>query len=663
MTTPMMTLHSDLGDALLFWRMQATEALGELFEYRLTLLGTQPRPDLRALLGTSMAVQLKAGDGHVRWYHGIVAHAAQTGFHVVDRLSYALLEVTLVPKPWLLTQRRDCRIFTEQSVPEIVRAVLDGIGYGDVTLSLSGTYPKRDYCVQYREDDFNFISRLLEQEGIYYFFTHGQSAHTLVLADALGAHASSSGFETLPYAPPGQHANVMGASVSQWQLARSVHTSAHQLTDYDPLRPRVSLAVDEDIGHGGDLHPVSGLGAFDYPGTHVQLADGKRYAQVRAEAHNVQRARYSGDSDAVGLRVGALFSLKAFPRSEWNQEYLVIGAQTTLEAPGYASGAGSGAAPFACRFQAIESKLPFRNAARARQPLISGLQTALVTGSDTDEDIVVDQYGRIQVTFHWNTSARDGSKPSCPVRVASSWAGKGWGAMSLPRVGQEVVVSFLEGDPDRPLVIGSVYNADHMPPFALPDNKTQSGVRSRSAGGGAADFNEIRFEDKLGSEELFVHAQKDLREEVEHDHFATVDNDQTSTVKHDRKHKVDNDETLDVGNNATHAIGQKFKLSAGSEIELVTGASSIVMKSSGEIEIKGVTVTVTGNNAVNVEGKVQVAIKGGATVDMGAGASVKVHSDAMLALEGGAMGTLKAPMLSLKADALHQIGGALIMIG
>ncbi|MFC3550064.1 type VI secretion system Vgr family protein [Lysobacter cavernae] len=665
------TLQSDLGDQLLFWRMQAHEQLGQLFSFRLTALCKQAQPDLRRLLGTPMAVQLSAQDGYKRWFHGIVADIAQTGFTVIDKLSYAVLAITLVPKPWLLTQRQDCRIFTEKSVPEIVRSVLGDIGYGDVQLSLGGNYPKRDYCVQYREDDFNFISRLLEQEGIYYFFSHSASAHTLVLADALGAHARTRGFETLPYAPPAQQGNRLDASVSEWQLARALHTTRHQLTDYDPLRPRVSLAADEEIGDSGDLHAIGGLSAFDYPGGHLIEADGKRYAQVRAEARNAERSRYSGQATACGLSAGALFALQDFPRRECNQEYLVVATDIDLQAPGYASGGDAGDEPFSCRFEAIESKLPFRSPAQARRPVIAGLQTAVVTGSDTDEDIVVDQHGRIQVTFHWNTSTRANAKPSCPVRVASSWAGKGWGAMSLPRVGQEVVVSFLEGDPDRPLVIGSVYNADHAAPFKLPDDKTRSGIRSRSLGGSVEDFNEIRFEDKKGSEELFVHAQKDLREEVENDHFATVDHDQTLTVKHDqsedvqhdRKHKVGNDDSLDVGNNCTSTIGKKFRLSAGTEIELVTGASSLVMKSNGDIQIKGVNITVTGANAVKIDGQVQVQIKAGATVDMGAGASVKVHSDAMLSLEGGAMGTLKAPMLNVKADALHQIGGGLIMIG
>jgi type VI secretion system secreted protein VgrG len=306
------------------------------------------------------------------------------------------------------------------------------------------------------------------------------------------------------------------------------------------------------------------------------------------------------------------------------------------------------------------------------KPMIVGPQTAVVAGSEKAEDIAVDKYGRIQVTFHWNKPDKKNAHISCPVRVASSWAGKNWGAVHIPRVGQEVVISFLEGDPDRPLVIGSVYNADNMPPYALPDNKTQSGIKSRShEGGAAADFNEIRFEDKKGSEELFLHAQKDMREEVENDHFVQIDhdetitikNDQTEEVKHDRKTKVGNDDKLDVTQNGTTTIGQKFKLSAGTEIELVTGASSIVMKSDGTIEIKGVNIKVTGSMGVKVEGKVDVGIKAGSIMDIGAGMSLKMHSDAQMEVAGGSMTTVKGPMLMLKGDAMTQVSGGIIMIG
>lgn len=656
------TLHSDLGDKLLFASMDATERLGELFRFQLRMLGTDARIDLRRLLGTSMAVHMRMPDGYQRWFHGMVADIAQTGFITIDDVAHAAYSATLVPRPWLLTQRSDCRIFSDQSVPDIVRTLLDEAGYSDVKLSLGGNYPRREYCVQYREDSFNFISRLLEQEGIYYFFRHDRNRHTMVLADGLGAHERDASYGTLPYMPPAQQRTRSLPAVGEWQAVRAVHTTTHGLTDYDPLRPRASLAVSRDCG-ADDLHPVSGLEAFDYPGSHLQTADGERYAQVRAEAHNVERARYSGQSNAPGLAAGDLFELKDFPRAAWNREYLLIGTSIRLEESDYASGGAGGEAPFDCRFEAIESGLPFRSARRARRPVVAGLQTATVAG-DEDEDINVDEHGRIRVVFHWTTADRKGEKESCPVRVASSWAGKGWGALHIPRVGQEVVVSFLEGDPDRPLVIGSVYNADHMPPWKLPDNRAWAGIRSRShPGGGSEDFNEIRFDDSKGSEELCLHAQKDMRETVENDHIVTIDHDEQLEVKNDQTEKIGNDRNQDVGNNDTTKVGEKFRVEAGSEIELVTGQSSIVMKSSGDIEIKGVNITINGQQAVKAEGGMQVNIKAGMGMEVTAGTSMKIKSDGMLNAEAGGMAEVKATMLTLAGQGIAQLSGSLIKIG
>nr|WP_199039240.1 type VI secretion system tip protein TssI/VgrG [Dyella sp. ASV24] len=663
------TLSSDLGDKLLFASMRADEQLGRLFRYDIEVVSQDDKVDLRSLLGTSMTVKLATTDGYTRHFNGIVVEAAQTGFRTIDRLSYAIYQVALVPKPWLLTRKVDCRIYVDQSVPDIVRTVLGEIGYGDLKLSLSGNYDKRDYCVQYREDYFSFISRLLEQEGIYYFFTHSASTHTMVLADALGAHARTPSFEKIPYAPPVQQGKRHAASIEAWQQVRGVHATKVQLTDYDPLNPKTSLLATEEIGHADDCHEISGLDVFDYPGSHVVSATGEHYALVRAEANNVRRSRYEGRTNACGMMIGALFELKDFPRSAWNQEYLVTATRIQLAESGYASG-DNGAEPFTCELEAIESKLPFRSLPLAIKPTIVGLQTAVVAG-DTAEDIAVDKNGRVQVIFHWNKLDKPNGRQSCPVRVASPWAGKSWGAVSIPRVGQEVVVSFLEGDPDRPLIIGSVYNADNPPPYSLPDNKTQSGIKSRSLQGGTEDYNEIRFEDKKGSEELFLHAQKDMREEVENDHVVeishdqtvTVKNDQTETVQHDRKLSVGNDDKLDVTQNATTSIGQTFKLTAGTEIQLVTGASSIVMKSSGEIEIKGVNIKISGDVSVKVEGQVEVGVKGGATMDIGAGASLKVHSDGMLEVNGAAMTTVKGAMLTLNGEGMAKLGGGITMIG
>ncbi|OOG64094.1 type IV secretion protein Rhs [Rhodanobacter sp. B04] len=677
--THRMTLKSNLGDKLLPASLSGSEQLGRLFSYQLKMLSKEGAVALRDLLGSSMTVTLDT-DGYKRYFNGIVSEISQTGFESFKNERYAEYAVTLVPKPWLLQHKVDCRIYLSTSVPDIIKTVLSEVGYTDVKLSLSGSYEPRDYCVQYREDYFNFISRLMEQEGIYYFFQHTGDTHTMVLADSLGAHSATSGFDKLPYRPQG--ANSRGkqeVAIHDFSTVRTVQTIKYSLTDYDPLKPKTSLLGTDQISNADDNHGVNGLESFDYPGDHLTAADGQHYAQVRLEALNVPQSQCSGSTTACGLLTGGLFTLSEFPRSELNLEYLVTGSTIHIEDDTYISGQQTGGDLFYCHFSAIQSRQPFRTMHTAAKPMIVGLQTAVVAGSDTSEDISVDKYGRIQVTFFWNQADKKNAHISCPVRVASSWAGQNWGAVNIPRVGQEVVVSFLEGDPDRPLVIGSVYNASNMPPYTLPDNKTQSGIKSRSLLGGADDFNEIRFEDKKGSEDFFMHAQKDMHEEVENDHTVTIDhdesitikNDQTVSIKHDqtesvsndRKISVGNDDKLDVTQNGTTTIGQKFSLNAGSEIELVTGASSIVMKSDGSIEIKGVNITITGQMGVKIEGQTQVGIKAGATMDVGAGASLKMHCDAILEVAGTAMTTVKGTMLTLKGDAMAQMSGGIIMIG
>jgi len=685
--TAQITVASDKCENLLFTSMTADERLGRMFSYHVQFVSQDANIDLSGLLGSSMTVKIATQDGFERYFNGIVCESAQTGVETVDKLVYAQYGVRLVPKPWLLGQKVDCRIYTNMTTPDIVKSVLNDAGYSDIKLSLSANYANREYCVQYREDCLNFISRLMEQDGIYYFFTHDQTTHTMVLADGVSAHSVNRDFGTVPYQHTTDRVLRRQSTISSWASSRGLDAAKYQLTDYDPMAPKTSLlATGTSDGHG-TAGSSNGLVAFDYPGAHVAAAVGQHYAQVRAEALSASRSQYAGTTAACSIEIGALFTLSDYPRAALNREYLITATMIHLAGGGYASGSDDGSPSFGCSFEAIESSEPYRSLPAAVKPAVAGLQTAVVTGSDTSEDIAVDKYGRVQVTFHWNKPDKDNAQSSCPVRVASAWAGKTWGAVSLPRVGQEVVVSFLEGDPDRPLIIGSVYNADNMPPYTLPDNKTQSGIKSRSLLGGPDDFNELRFEDKKGSEQFFIHAQKDMVEEVENDHTVTidhdetstvkndqtlsvkhdqtltVDNDQTETVKHDRKITVQNDDKLDVTANGTRTIGKKFKLSAGTEIELVTGASSIVMKSSGDIEIKGVNIKITGDVGVKIEGQVEVGIKAGATMDLGAGASLKAHSDGMLEVAGTAMTTVKGTMTTVKGDAMTQVAGGIIMIG
>ncbi|CAM2157006.1 type VI secretion system secreted protein VgrG [Pararobbsia alpina] len=622
------TLTSNLGSELLFANMSATESLGRLFSYRLEALCKDPEVDLRALLGTPMTVKVLNPQGGERYFNGIVNEGEQRGFVKIDNVRYAVYVFHLVPKAWLATRRRDCRIYRSMSAPQIIESVLADIGYRDLKLSLTGNYVTRDYCVQYRESDFDFISRLMEQEGIYYFFTHTQSTHTMVLADALGAHSTVPGFEQIPYAPPIEHGKRMKASIAQWETARAVNSTRVQLDDYDYLKPKASLVVTEVPSDQDDMHSVTGLDTYDYGYDYVgydeRLADGQHYAQVRADALNVPLSLSHGTTDAYGLATGALFRLKDFPLADANQEYLVTETTIRLVEPDYAAGGGTddGEAPFACEFRAIRSRQPFRTMPVTPRPVIAGVQTAVVEG-DTPEDISVDKYGRVQVTFFWSRPGKPNAQNSCPVRVAQLWAGKRWGAQFIPRVGQEVVVSFLDGNPDRPLIIGSVYNADNMPPYALPGNKTQSGVRTRShAGGGSEDYNEIRFEDQMGSEQVLIHAQKDLREESENDHDVQV--------------------------------ARNYTLTAGQQIKLVTGLASITMNSTGEIDIQGTNVT--------INGEMNVTLSSGLAMEINSKANLNMSSIAAMEIESEADCLVQSTNLQLIGTATAVLGGAAPMI-
>jgi type VI secretion system secreted protein VgrG len=622
------TLTSSLGSSLLFANMTATESLGRLFSYRLEAISKNAEVDLRSLLGMPMTVKLVTPQGYTRYFNAIVCEGEQGGFVNIDNVRYAIYAFTLVPKPWLATRRRDCRIYRSMSVPQIIQSVLNDIGYSDLKLSLTGNYLSRDYCVQYRESDFDFISRLMEQEGIYYFFTHTESTHTMVLADALGAHSTVPGFEQVPYVPPIERGKRMKASISDWGSSHAMNTTKVQLDDYDYLKPKASLLATEELTDTEAVHDVSGLDIYDYAYGYVgydeRLSDGQRYAQVRADALNVPLAMCMGRTDACGLATGALFRLKDFPLADANQEYLVAESVTRLVEPDYSAGGGGddGEEPFGCEFKVIRSRQPFRTMLTTPHPVIAGLQTAVVYGHAA-EDIAVDKYGRVQVTFFWSRPGKPNAQNSCPVRVAQMWAGKRWGAQFIPRVGQEVVVSFLDGNPDRPLIIGSVYNADNMPPYSLPDNKTQSGVKSRShEGGGSDDYNEVRFEDRMGSEQLLIHAQKDLREESEHDHDVQV--------------------------------AHNYTLTAGNQIKLVTGLASITLNSTGEVTIQGTNITVNGD--------MNVTMASGLAMEINSKANLNVSSIAAMEILSEADCLVQSTNLQLIGTATAVLGGAAPMI-
>ena len=598
-------------DVLLFAGMRATEALGQLFEFTVTMRSLDPDLRIADVLGTSLTVKITTSeDGDARYLNGIVTRFRSLGLQ--DGLpSY---EAIVHPALWLLSRASNCRIFQDQTVLAIVKQVCASYG-GALVLSdtlVEGDYQPLTYCVQYRETDLDFVRRLLEGAGIYFYFTHDASSHTMVLADSYGAHTQISGYGALKYAErpiSGAHAEE---TVHRWETGGVVTASKYVLDDFDFEKAAACTS--------GGLRSMASIAAafgqpsyelYDYPGNFSKTGTGNALARARIEAAHGEGEQVSAVADARGLYPGGLFTLAEHPRAGENREYLVTSALHEVSGNDYQSG-GQGFS-FACRFTAIGKEHPFRPQPATPRPVVRGPQTAMVVGK-AGEEIWTDKYGRIKVKFHWDRLGKSDENSSCWVRVAQGWAGKGWGAMSLPRIGMEVVVSFLEGDPDRPLVTGCVYNSDAMPPYPLPAEQTVSTVKSRSSKNGEG-YNELRFEDMKGEEEVFMHAERDFLRVVKNNDALKVGfetaakGDQTIDIKNDQALAIGNDQTVKIDGKQAVKVATTIVIEAGTSIELKVGASSIKIES-GKITIKAPEIEVAASANAKVTAGALMTIAG-----------------------------------------------------
>ena len=606
-------------DQLLFRKATIVEQLGQPFAIELDLLSPNDALDLEALLGREICISLGLDEGAPRHFHACVAHASQCGRHG----RYAAYHVRAVPWLWFLTRTTDCRIYQNQSAIEIAKAIFREHGFTDFQDSLTRSYRTRDYCVQYRESDFDFVQRLLEQEGIYYFFKHTDSAHTLVFADAYGAHEKTRHYETILYYPPSEGVVREQDHIYEWNLSREVQSGKQVLTDYDFTKPRAALKTQHAVKR---KFANSDFEVFDYPGGYATTADGDHYVRSRLEAMQARFERIDGKGDARGIAVGGLFSLENYPRQDQNKEYLVVRATHRLEGPDYESGTNARESDYTCSFEAVDAKVPFRCLPTAPRPRVGGPQTATVVGPP-GEEIWTDKYGRVNVQFHWDRLGERNENSSCWVRVSQIWAGKNFGWMSIPRVGQEVVVDFLEGDPDQPIITGRVYNQDNMPPYDLPQNKTQSGVKTRSSKGGTqANFNEIRFDDKKGEEQLYIHAEKNQDVVVEHDETRSIGNDRTEKVGRDERIEIGNDRTERVGVDESITIGANRTEKVGANERITIGASRTIAVGANETASVAVqrTHSVGANETISVGAAQEVTIGAAQVVTVGAHQAINV---------------------------------------
>ncbi len=639
------TLISPLPAAdLRFGSMAFSDGLSTLGEMQLTLVSHRADIKPEDLLGKPMSVKMEMRGDTTRHFHGYV-----TRFGLgTTRGRYHGYTATVRPWLWFLTRTTDCKIFQDLSVPDIVKKVFQDHGIANFEFKLFRSYRTWTYCVQYRESDFNFVSRLLEHEGIYWYFEHSDSEHKLVLVDSQSSHEVAQGCETLPY-----FANVTAAPpnhdfVRHWTFAREVSTGKVATTSYDFERPSASLAADRAIVRAHDL---SDYELFDYQGDYAQADDGTHWSDNRIDELHSRFELLNGTTNAQALCSGHLFKLDRHPRDDQNGEYLVT--RTSIHAHQDSGESGAGGHGFSCDFGAAPSAQQYRPPRRTPKPFVQGPQTAVVVGPAGDE-IFTDKYGRVKVQFHWDRYGGKNEKSSCWVRVSSPWAGKSFGFIQVPRIGQEVVVGFLEGDPDQPLITGRVYNAEQMPPWDLPANATQSGVLTRSSKGGAyAHANAIRFEDKKGAEQLWIHAEKNQDIEVEndethtvgHDRRKTIGHDETTHVKHDRTETVDNNETItigvdriesvgkdeiiSIGANRTESVGANETISIGANRSITVGASETATVALQRTHTVGVNETIAVGAAQEVAiGAFQVVAVGAAqTITVGANQSTSVGAN------------------------------------
>ncbi|ATE78102.1 type VI secretion system Vgr family protein [Pseudomonas frederiksbergensis] len=606
------------GDVLLLRSMEGNEELGRLFHYELNLTSEDRAITFDHLLGKPMGLTLELHDGGKRYFHGIACSCRQLTGHG----QFAGYHVSLRPWFWLLTRTSDCRIFQNNTVPDIIKQVFRDLGFSDFEDSLSGSYRQWEYCVQYRETSFDFVSRLMEQEGIYYYFRHEQARHVLVLADAYGAHSTVADYDSVPFYPPDRQMRERD-HFYDWQLTREVQPGSLELNDYDFQRPRANLGVRSSVSrsHGNGDYPL-----YDYPGEYAQSNDGEHYARTRIEAIHSQFERVQLRGRARGLGSGHLFTLTGYEREDQNREYLVVSARYHIHQEPYESGTQDLSEQFVGELACMDASQVFHPLPLTPVPIVRGPQTAVVVGPE-GEEIWTDQYGRVKVHFYWDRHDQSNENSSCWMRVSQAWAGKNWGAMQIPRIGQEVIVSFLEGDPDRPIITGRVYNAEQTVPYTLPANATQSGVKSRSSKGGSpANFNEIRMEDKKGAEQLFIHAEKNQDIEVEndethwvgHDRSKSIDNDETVHVKHDRTETVDNNETITIGVNRTERVGSNETINIGSNRTISVGANETATVTLQRTHAVGI------NETIAIGAAQEVVIGAFQTVNVGAYQNVNV---------------------------------------
>ncbi|BBB25269.1 type VI secretion system Vgr family protein [Amphritea japonica] len=593
-------------------RLNGAEEISALFDIALEVVSDDGDIDFSTLIGQPAFVtlldQTDGSEELTRYIHGMIAEVS-LGDQGVNQSSY---HIRLVPKIWALKHRQNSRIFQFQNVQTIIETVLTGAGLDvdEFRFDLAKSYPDYDYCVQYRETELDFIQRLLAEEGIHYYFEHSDESHILIFSDTSGSNPTISGDPFLDCFHDSQGA-VREQHIFNFSYSEAIVPGKVTLRDFDFKKPNLKLESTKSAELDVPLE------IYDHPGRFIDSGRGTNNAVIRLESLNSYRQSAKGQSDVNRMMPGCSFELTGHDRDLLNTEYLIARVEHECSQPQVLEvGASTEGSKYSNKYICVPFDVPFRPTTDVKSPHVEGTQTATVTGPE-GEEIYTDEHGRIKVQFHWDREGQGNETSSCWIRVSQTHAGGSFGGMFLPRIGEEVVVDFLEGDPDKPLVIGRVYHGLNRPPYRLPEHKSRSTIKTNSTKGGDG-FNEIRFEDKKGEEQVFYHAEKDIDQRTKHDHRSWLGNDRHKIVEGnvyseyrsddhhltqgDQFQQVNKSQHLTIDKSQHISIGQKSHLYAGQQIHhkagqkiLITAGTEIVLKAgSGMVKLDPSGVTITG---------------------------------------------------------------------
>ncbi len=641
--------------------LRAEEALSAPFRFTVDVQAASEAIDPDSVLGLPACVTVVLPSGDERNFHGIMR-----SFHAIGpgRRGTWRYRAELVPKFWFASQTIDCRIFQNQTVIDILKTLFSENGV-DATSIKASAGAARDYTVQYNETDYDFAVRLMEEEGYFWFFEHSSSAHTLVVADANTAFTAAPK-PNVKVIPSGNAPDVLSA------FARATATAHGKITlvDYDPLNPSTAVQGQQETILKTPGHAQRDV--FRWPALTSVAATATSRARLRQEAAEAAATLCEGIGRNIGFAPGRKFTVVGDRLTGADTSYVVHRIVHQVEDDGDVAGAGTDS--YSNSFDAFPAATPWRDWPANRRPAMAGLHTAIVLGND-GEEIHTDAYGRIKVRFFWDHRSDATAKDTIFIRLMQPWSGNTWGWQHLPRVGTEVAVAFVNGDPDSPIAVGCLYNAEQMPVFPLPDQQTKSGIRTRSTlSGGTADFNEWSFDDKKGSELVFFHAQKDFTEEVENDHSTHVMHDQTLKVDNIRVHKVTKTEDIEIGDAQTVKIGngRTTTVSKADDVLTVDPGNITTTAKSGNIKTEaslgssahssmlGYTIKSTADSV-----KISAAI----SIELSVGAnSIKIDNSGvaingvMVKIAGTAMLDMKSPMSQLGGDGMLILKGGIMML-